>query len=237
MLIQIRLQSKRLLTTSASKIFGRWVCLHVRPQVWSVCKWFSANIAGVRLVSGVGAEVSLQQPGTGESFATELALVVEVVGEDVHGEGGHADIHLAADVTLLGISWVQTAVGLPMSTQIAAGGIVFATVGACVLRLLALLIALLASSISYWKFTAPTAVVAVVVDDICCVVVEEGLQRHRRPWCGEADGGRLGGGGQSGDCHITGVRDRGSQRHMVAHLGARAWQVTSLEGLDNIYHM
>lgn len=79
-----------------------------------------------------------------------------------------------------------------MSTQIAAGGIVFATVGACVLRLLALLIALLASSISYWKFTAPTAVVAVVVDDICCVVVEEGLQRHRRPWCGEADGGRLG---------------------------------------------
>ena len=106
-----------------------------------------------------------------------------------------------------------------MSTQIAAGGIVFPTVGACVLRLLALLIALLASSISYWKFTAPTAV---VVDDICCVVVEEGLQRHRRPWCGEADGGRLGGGGQSGDCHITGVRDRGSQRHMVAHLGGRA---------------
>ena len=231
MLIQIRLQSKRLLTTSACKIFGRWVCLHVRPQVWSVCKGFSADIAGVRLVSGVGAEVSLQQPGPGESFATELALVVEVVGEDVHGEGGHADIHLAADVTLLGISWVQTAVGLPMSTQIAAGGIVFATVGACVLRLLALLITLLASSISYWKFTAPTAVVAVVVDDICCVVVEEGLQWHGRPWCGEADGGRLGWGGQSGDCHVTRVRDRGSQRHMVTHLGGRAWQVSWLEGL------
>ena len=79
-----------------------------------------------------------------------------------------------------------------MSTQIAAGGIVFATVGACVLRLLALLITLLASSISYWKFTARTAVVAVVVDDICCVVVEEGLQWHGRPWCWEADGGRLG---------------------------------------------
>ena len=76
-----------------------------------------------------------------------------------------------------------------MSTQIAAGGIVFATVGACVLRLLALLITLLASSISYWKFTARTAV---VVDDICCVVVEEGLQWHGRPWCWEADGGRLG---------------------------------------------
>ena len=52
----------------------------------------------------MGPQVTLQQPGPGESFTTELTLVVEVVGEDVHGEGGHADIHLAADVTLLGIS-------------------------------------------------------------------------------------------------------------------------------------
>jgi len=45
----------------------------------------------------------LQQPGPGERFATNLALVAEVVGEDVHGEGRHADVHLVTDRALLGI--------------------------------------------------------------------------------------------------------------------------------------
>ena len=59
--------------------------------------------------------MTLQQPRPGESFATKFTLVVEVVGEDVHGEGGHADVHLAADVTLLRICRVKAAVGLPVS--------------------------------------------------------------------------------------------------------------------------
>lgn len=59
--------------------------------------------------------MTLEKPGPGESFATKLTLVVEVVGEDVHGEGGHADIHLAADVTLLGVGRVEAPVSLSVA--------------------------------------------------------------------------------------------------------------------------
>ena len=47
--------------------------------------------------------MSLQQPGPGESFATNLALVAEVVCEDVHGEGRHANVHL--DIQAHEVSW------------------------------------------------------------------------------------------------------------------------------------
>ena len=46
--------------------------------------------------------MSLQKPGSRESLPTRVALVVEAVGEHVHREGGHADVHLAADPALLG---------------------------------------------------------------------------------------------------------------------------------------
>ena len=45
--------------------------------------------------------MSLQKPGSGEGFPTRVTLVVEAVGEHVHREGGHADVHLAADAALL----------------------------------------------------------------------------------------------------------------------------------------
>ena len=59
-----------------------------------VSKRFATVSTSVGFVPGVGPHVSLQQPGPGESFATNLALVAEVVCEDVHGEGRHADVHL-----------------------------------------------------------------------------------------------------------------------------------------------
>ena len=46
--------------------------------------------------------MSLQKPGSRESLPTRVTLVVEAVGEHVHGEGGHAHVHLAADPALLG---------------------------------------------------------------------------------------------------------------------------------------
>ena len=47
--------------------------------------------------------MALQQPGPGKFFATDLALMVEGVGEQMHRGGGHADIHLVTDVALLGV--------------------------------------------------------------------------------------------------------------------------------------
>lgn len=38
--------------------------------------------------------MALQEPRPGERLPAVLALVVEVVGQDVHGQGGHADVHL-----------------------------------------------------------------------------------------------------------------------------------------------
>ena len=77
--------------------------------------------------------MALQEPRPGESFPTEFALVVEVVGEDVHAEGRHADVHLVTDVALFSIVRVQAPVGLPVPGEVAAGGVMFATVSTAVL--------------------------------------------------------------------------------------------------------
>ena len=98
--------------------------------------WFSYH-AAVRFVSRVRAHVSLQQPGPRKGLATELTLMVQVVSENVHRQGGHADIHLVTDVALLGIVAVQTPVRLTVSRKVAASRIMFSTVTASVLRFLA----------------------------------------------------------------------------------------------------
>jgi len=75
-----------------------------------------------------------QQPRSRESLSADVALVVEVVGEDVHGESRHGDVHLAADVALLGAPRVETPVGLLVSGQVRTGGVVLSALGAGVLR-------------------------------------------------------------------------------------------------------
>ena len=70
--------------------------------------------------------MSLQQPGPGESFATNLALVAEVVCEDVHLQGGGGHIHLVADVAGLDVLLCELEVGLPVPGEVGAGGEVFA---------------------------------------------------------------------------------------------------------------
>ena len=59
--------------------------------------------APVRLLSGVRPHVTLKQPGPGESFVADLALVTEAVGQDVHLQGGGGHVLLVADVATLGI--------------------------------------------------------------------------------------------------------------------------------------
>ena len=128
------------------------VGLHVGPQVGPVSETLATVSTPKRLVASVRPQVTLQQPGSGEGLPTDVALVVEVVGEDVHGEGGHADVHLPAHPALLGRAGAQAQVGLLVPDhclhylmgsiflllvpgQVAAGGVVLAALRALVLGL------------------------------------------------------------------------------------------------------
>ena len=96
--------------------------LHVGSQVGSVRELLTTVGTAVGFLSCVRSHVSLQQPGTTEGFPAHLALVGKVVGEDVHLEGGGADVHLVADVAGLGRLRGELLVGLLVSGEIGAGG-------------------------------------------------------------------------------------------------------------------
>ena len=76
-----------LVASSTFKQLALVVGLHVGPQVGPVCKLLPTLGTAKWFLPGVGPHVPLQQPGSGESLATHIALVAEAVGEDVHGEG------------------------------------------------------------------------------------------------------------------------------------------------------
>ena len=59
--------------------------------------------------------MSLQEPGPGESFATDVTFVTEVVSENVHGKSWGADIHLVTNVARLGVLLGESFVSLTMS--------------------------------------------------------------------------------------------------------------------------
>ena len=101
--------------------------LHVSLQVGTVREGFNTVCAAIRFVSGVTSHVALQQPRPGESLSTDITLVVEVVGEHMHAEGRHADVHLVADVALLGVPRVEGAVCLPVAGQVARSSVVLST--------------------------------------------------------------------------------------------------------------
>ena len=65
-----------------------------------------------RLLSCVRPHVSLQQPGSLKPFPTHLALMVQVMCENMHLQGWHAHIELVADVVGLGILGTQNTMGL-----------------------------------------------------------------------------------------------------------------------------
>ena len=118
MLVQVGLECEGLHALGTLKVFCRRVGLHVRAEVGPVGKALLADGAQVGLLSCVGPQVALKQPRPRESLPTDVALVVEVVGEDVHGESRHGDVHLAADVALLSAAGIQTPVGLLVPRQV-----------------------------------------------------------------------------------------------------------------------
>lgn len=135
MLVQVGLKGKRLVAALTLEVFESRVGLHVSPEVGTISEALAAMCATVGLVAGVTSQVSLQKPRTGKGFAAYIALVVEVVSKDMHGQGGHANIHLIADWALLGVPRVEGSVCLPMSGQVAACGVVFTALTASVLWL------------------------------------------------------------------------------------------------------
>ena len=95
-------------------------------QVRPIGKALFADCAQVRLLPSVRPEVTLKQPGSREGLSADVTPVVEVVSQDVHGKRGHGDIHLAADVALLGAAGIQTSMRLLVPRQVGAGGVVLA---------------------------------------------------------------------------------------------------------------
>ena len=130
MLVQVALQGKGLVAPLAVEVLESRVGLHVSSQIGTVSKGFATVCAAIRFVSGVTSHVALQQPRPGESLPTDITLVVEVVGEHMHAEGRHADVHLVADVALLGVLRVEGAVCLPVTGQVAGSSVVLSTLRA-----------------------------------------------------------------------------------------------------------
>ena len=84
----------------------------------------------VGFVSGVRPHVTLKQPGPGESFTTNIALVAVGMSQHVHVEGRGGHVVLVTDVARLEVLLGLGQVGLPVTREVGAGGKVFATISA-----------------------------------------------------------------------------------------------------------
>lgn len=99
------------------------VGLQMCPQVRPVCKSSVAVRARERLLPCVSSNVSLKQPGSGESLATDLADTRQGVGPNVHLKGTQAHIFLvtvfaAERLPRLGITMQLLMFGQPRESRI-----------------------------------------------------------------------------------------------------------------------
>lgn len=126
MLIEIRFQGERLVASFTLEMFESRVCLHVGPEVRPVRECLTAVCTPERLLAGVWAHMSLQEPRSTESLTTHVATVLQVVREYVHGQSRHANVHLLAVGALFGQFTIQATVCLLVSRQVWRGSIVLA---------------------------------------------------------------------------------------------------------------
>lgn len=101
MLVEVGLEGEGLVAQVALVVLVPGVRLHVRAQVGAVSKRLATVRTAVGFLPRVGAEVTLQQPGPGEQLAANPARMRQLVRQQVHGQGRHADVRLAACVALL----------------------------------------------------------------------------------------------------------------------------------------
>lgn len=129
-LVQVTFECKRLVTPFTLVVLEGWVCLHVSAQVWPVGKCFATVRTPKRFLARVRAHVALQQPGPAERFAAHVALVLEVVGQKVHGHRRHWDVDFATRGALLGHLAVYAPVCLLVPAQVGGCGVGFAALAA-----------------------------------------------------------------------------------------------------------
>lgn len=125
MLVQVGLERKSLVASFALEMLERGMSLHVRPQVGAVRESFSAVCTSKGLLARVRPHVALQEPGPAERLATDVTLVLEVVGEQVHGHRRHGHVHLTTGRALLGQLAVQAPVSLLVPAQVGRRGVCF----------------------------------------------------------------------------------------------------------------
>lgn len=123
MLVQVGLERKAFVAALAGVVLEGRVRLHVGAQVGAVGEGLSTVGAGKGFLPGVGPHVALQEPGSAEGFATHCALVLQVMGQHVHGQRRHRHVHLVAGGALPGLLAVQAAVSLLVSAQIGGCGV------------------------------------------------------------------------------------------------------------------
>lgn len=81
---------------STAVLLGTSMGLQMSPQVGAVSKGPAAVRTSIGLLTCMGADVALEQPGPGEGLAAYLADAGQRVGADVHLEGPQAGILLVA---------------------------------------------------------------------------------------------------------------------------------------------
>ena len=84
MLGQVRLEGELLEAAQAGEGLHLRVGLDVGSQVALVCERLAALVALERLLTSVGPDVTLEQPGAGEGLAAHVTLARQRVGADVH---------------------------------------------------------------------------------------------------------------------------------------------------------
>lgn len=127
MLVQVGLECEAFVAAFARIVLEGRVRLHVGPQVGAVGECFAAVGTREWFLSSVRPHVALQEPGSAEGLAAYSALMLQVVGQHVHGQSWHGHIQLVAGWTLPGLLTVQTTVRLLVSAQIRGCGIRLAT--------------------------------------------------------------------------------------------------------------
>ena len=134
MFVQVGFQGERLVAPLALEVLERGMCLHMGPEVGPVGEGLTTMSAPERFLACVRPHVALKQPGPGEGFATDVASMAQVVGQDMHSQGGHRDVDFVACGTLFGQLRVDAAVGLLVTGEVGGRCIIFAAFGARIAR-------------------------------------------------------------------------------------------------------
>lgn len=116
--VQVRLESEGFVAFAAVVRLGGRMRLHVSPQIRSVGERLAAVSASVRLLSRVRAHVTLQQPRPRKRLRTDGTDVRKSVSQQVHGQGRHGDVGLAASGARSSAAGLEAAMRLLVAGQV-----------------------------------------------------------------------------------------------------------------------